>query len=213
MRILVFTLLVGLLGFTGLARGAPFTDSLSDGEMKEAGLDRLTSDERAKLDELIGLFQEGRLEEVREIAEREAAEEMEERLRVAEEAAALAAAVELETRLAEAKEEAAREATQGMEVRIGEIREEATAEAVKVVEARMAAEKRFMAVVEGTFRGWSGRTRFPLNNGQVWMQKRDDRYNTSADEEAVVVIEKVSYDQHRMIYTKTGAHVPVTRIK
>ena len=213
MRILVYTLLVGLLGFAGVSRGAPFTGSLSGGEMKEAGLDRLTSDERTKLDELIALYQEGRLEEVREVAERKAVEEMEVRLTEAKEAAVLASAAELETRLAEAKEEAAQEATREMEVRVDEIRVEATAEAVKELEAKIEAEKRFVAVVEGTFRGWSGRTQFPLDNGQVWMQKQDASYNTKSDGEAVVVIEKVSYDQHRLIYTKTGAHVPVTRIK
>ena len=198
MRFLGFVLLVGLSGFAGASHGAPFSESLSDRERKEAGLERLTPDERAVLDELIALYQEGRLEEVREIAER---------------AAAALAAVEMEARLADAKEEAALEATQEMEVRIEEIRDEATAEAVKVVEAKIEAEKRFVAVVEGTFRGWSGRTRFRLDNGQVWMQKRDAMYNPGSDQEAVVVIEKVSYDQYRLIYTKTGANVPVTRIK
>jgi len=198
MRFLSLVLLVGLPGFAGVSHGAPFSDSLSDREMKETGLERLTPDERTVLDELISLYQEGRLEEVREIAEKEAA---------------TLAAAEMEVRLADAKEEVALEATQEMEVRIEEIREEATAEAVKVVEAKIEAEKRFVAVVEGTFRGWSGRTQFRLDNGQVWMQKRDAMYNPRSDQEAVVVIEKVSYDQYRLIYAKTGANVLVTRIK
>ena len=213
MRVPIFTLLVGFIGVTGVSLGAPFFDSLSREEMKEAGLDRLTIDERAKLDELVALHQAGRLEEVREVAKKEAAEEMEARLLEAKQVAAIAAAAELETHLAEVKEEAALEATQEMEARVEEMKEQATAEAVKIVEAKLAAEKRFVAAVDGAFRGWSGRTRFPLDNGQVWMQKRDDMYNVKVDEEAVVVIEKVSYDQYRLIYTKTGAHVPVTRIK
>jgi len=213
MRFPVLILLVGLMGFPGAVGGAPFSDSLSDGQRKAAGLDRLTPEERSVLDHLVALYQEGRLEEVRAAAEKEAAEEMEGRLIEAREAVALAAAVEMEERLAEVKQEAALEASREMEVRIEEIREEATAEAVDELQARIEAEKRFVAVVEGTFRGWSGRTRFPLDNGQVWIQKRDARYSPKADREAVVVIEKVSHSQYRLIYARTGANVPVTRIE
>lgn len=190
---------------------APFTDSLSSGEQAEAGLDRLTEAERTRLNELVALFQADRLELAREEAALAAAAVTARQVKEAQ----IAAEAEMEARLAEEKELAAQEANRELETRIEVIREQAATEAEQEVLARQEAEKRFVAVVEGTFRGWSGRTRFPLDNGQTWMQKHDAsyNYNTKADKEAVVVIERVSYDEYRLIYTKTGAHVPVTRIK
>lgn len=204
--------------FTGMALAspdAPFTDSLSSGEQTEAGLDRLTEAERIRLNQLVALYQADRLDMAREEAALAASVVTARQVKEAQEAATLAAEAEMEARLAEEKELVAQEADREMEARVEVIREQATVEAVKEVEAQKEAEKRFVAVVEGTFRGWSGKTRFPLDNGQIWMQKQNASYsyNTKADDEAVVVIEKVSYDQYRLIYTKTGAHVPVTRIQ
>jgi hypothetical protein len=209
------TLTVLLLGTALASSGAPFTDSLSRAERQAAGLDRLTEAEQALLNELVALYQSDRLDQARAEAATEAAAEAEKQVRAAQAAAVLAAEAEMEARLAQEKETAVQEATLEMEARLEVIKEEVTVEAEKEVLARIEAEKRFVAVVEGTFRGWSGKTRFPLDNGQVWMQRHDASYsyNTRPDEEAVVVIEKVSYDRYRLIYTKTGAHVPVTRIK
>lgn len=185
--------------------GARFTESLNEDLLRSAGLDRLTAEERARLDTLVELFQQDRLDEAAAAKEAEIEEARAE--------AALAATVAMEARVTAAREEAVRQTSEEMAQQLEQVKEEAKVEAVKEVEARIAAEKRFVATVEGRFRGWAGRTRFTLDNGQVWMQRGDAVYSIAPDDEAVVVIEKVSYDQYRLIYTKSGANVPVTRIK
>ena len=194
----------GLAGVAPLWAGR-FSDSLSAELMRSAGLDRLTAEERGQLDRLVELYQQDLLDQAAYDRDRE--------IEAARPEAAEAAALELEIQVAAAREEASRQTTVEMTAQIAQVKEEAKVEAVREVEARQAAEKRFVATVDGRFRGWSGRTRFTLDNGQVWVQKDDSVYTVSPDDEAVVVIEKVSYDQYRLIYTESGAQIPVTRIK
>ncbi|MEZ5276631.1 MAG: hypothetical protein R3F07_09645 [Opitutaceae bacterium] len=194
----------GLVGVSPL-QAERFSDSLSAELMRSAGLDRLTVEERKELDRLVDLYQQDRLDQAAADRDRE--------IEAARLVAAEAATRELEIQVAAAREEASRQTAVEMAAQIDQVKEEAKVEAVREVEARQAAEKRFVATIDGRFRGWSGRTRFALDNGQVWIQKGDAVYTASPDDEAVVVIEKVSYDQYRLIYTESGAHVPVTRIK
>ena len=47
---------------------------------------------------------------------------------------------------------------------------------------RQASEKiDFVSRIAGKFEGWSGRTRFTLENGQVWEQRRGNRWKISLD--------------------------------
>ena len=39
----------------------------------------------------------------------------------------------------------------------------------------------YVSRIDGAFEGWSGRTRFTLENGQVWEQRRGNRWKISLD--------------------------------
>ncbi len=75
-------------------------------------------------------------------------------------------------------------------------------------------EERITAVVQGKFSGWSGRTVFHLDNGQVWQQARPDSYHTKAVENVAVVIYKSPNGYFRLrVLDDTGAWVTVKRVQ
>ncbi len=66
--------------------------------------------------------------------------------------------------------------------------------------------------IPGTFTGWTGDTRFVLENGQVWEQRYETRWKTEM-ENPEVVIKRRLLGLHRMEIIGTGKSVPVKRIK
>ena len=66
--------------------------------------------------------------------------------------------------------------------------------------------------IAGEFEGWSGATRFELENGQVWQQRYQTTWRTSL-ENPEVVITRHFLGLHRMEVVGTGQSVPVRRIK
>lgn len=68
------------------------------------------------------------------------------------------------------------------------------------------------ANVEGNFRGWTGKTVFRLDNGQVWRQRRSGRFNYRGDARRVV-IGKNSWGFFEMRLIEADRSVGVVRVK
>lgn len=82
-------------------------------------------------------------------------------------------------------------------------REEERAQRVpKTIESRIA----------GTFRGWSGRTVFQLENGQVWQQVEDSTFSVNL-ENPRVTLEKGAMGAFYLRVESYGSRVKVRRIK
>ncbi|TXS95954.1 hypothetical protein FV139_00115 [Parahaliea maris] len=64
----------------------------------------------------------------------------------------------------------------------------------------------------GKFEGWSGDTRFKLENGQVWQQRYKTTWRTEMDSPEVVITRHL-LGLHRMEVVGTGQSVPVKRVK
>lgn len=65
--------------------------------------------------------------------------------------------------------------------------------------------------IKGEFSGWSGKTVFALDNGQVWQQRVGGRYRYRADSPAVT-INKERFGYYLLI-NATGRKVGVKRIR
>tara|TARA_B100000214_G_scaffold281232_1_gene210853 strand:+ start:761 stop:1366 length:606 start_codon:yes stop_codon:yes gene_type:complete len=69
----------------------------------------------------------------------------------------------------------------------------------------------FEATIQGRFSGWSGKTVFPLDNGQVWRQRHGGRYRHT-DEDQRVRIYKNLLGMWQMKVLSSGRSVPVRQI-
>ena len=67
------------------------------------------------------------------------------------------------------------------------------------------------ASIKQPFNGWSGKTVFKLDNGQLWRQRLDGRYSYKG-EDTQVVIKKNFFGFYKMTLVSTGAAVGVSRI-
>ena len=68
------------------------------------------------------------------------------------------------------------------------------------------------ANINKPFSGWSGKTVFYLDNGQVWQQRVSGRYHYSG-ENTGVVIDKNLLGFYKMTLIETGNSIGVTRVK
>lgn len=84
----------------------------------------------------------------------------------------------------------------------------ATVEEVKEVEK----EFEITANIKQPFKGWSSKTYFYLDNGQVWQQRSSGRYYYSGDETAVTIRKNV-LGFYSMTLVATGKEVGVKRVK
>ena len=66
--------------------------------------------------------------------------------------------------------------------------------------------------IPGTFTGWTGNTKFVLENGQVWQQRYATRWTTEL-ENPEVIVKRGMFGLHRMKIVGTSKSVPVKRIK
>jgi hypothetical protein len=74
--------------------------------------------------------------------------------------------------------------------------------------------ERITAVLLDRFDGWSGRTTFRLDNGQVWRQSLPGNYYTKPREQVAVVIYKSSSGYFRLrVLDDEGAWVTVKRVE
>lgn len=83
-----------------------------------------------------------------------------------------------------------------------------TSEEVKEVEDAY----EITASIKPPFKGWKGDTIFYLDNGQVWQQRVDGRYQYSGDDTRVV-LKKNFLGMHVMELLATGKAVGVKRIR
>jgi hypothetical protein len=80
-----------------------------------------------------------------------------------------------------------------------------------VREARAERDKQgFVSRIVGDFEGWSGETVFRLENGQVWEQRLDGRYQYRGEPNPEVRIERNWLGFYRMTVTGTGRSVGVS---
>ena len=69
-----------------------------------------------------------------------------------------------------------------------------------------------LSTISGNFRGWSGKTMFKLENGQVWQQRRRGNYaHTGAN--PAVSITKNFLGFYRLELVDSGKSVQVQRVK
>ena len=68
------------------------------------------------------------------------------------------------------------------------------------------------AIIEEPFRGWSGKTKFKLDNGQIWQQRVSGRYTYSGDDTRVVISVN-GFGFYEMELLAAGRSVGVKRIQ
>ena len=66
--------------------------------------------------------------------------------------------------------------------------------------------------IKGHFSGWTGKTVFTLDNGEVWQQRLPEVYKISL-EDPVVEIFKNIFGYYELRLVKTGRRIGVTRVK
>lgn len=114
-------------------------------------------------------------------------------------AASAEQAVEIERRVAE-QVQVARE----------ELRDEVKQE-IEAAEASVEEQEPFEAVIVGNFTGWSGKTVFTLDNGQVWRQRHGSDYRHTQGGNRVR-FETNFLGMWHMTVLSSGRAVPVRRI-
>ena len=66
--------------------------------------------------------------------------------------------------------------------------------------------------IDGHFSGWTGKTVFRLDNGEVWKQRLSGRYAVSLENPEVEIFKNLlGFYELKMV--KTGRRVGVTRVK
>ncbi|MBI2813262.1 MAG: hypothetical protein HYX71_03150 [Opitutae bacterium] len=178
--------LLGLgLALVGAAPAADkFWQQLTAEERARAGLDQLTPGQQAALDELAGRF-------AREGARHQVAAAQ-----------------------AQAKAEAIAAVQQAREQARADAKSEARRQ--KVENAGLAArddDETIRTRISGDFRGWTGHTAFPLENGQVWQQtdKESRFFPKMVNPEVELVPSK--WGGWKLTVVKEGLWVKVKRIK
>ncbi len=75
-------------------------------------------------------------------------------------------------------------------------------------------EKKFeiTARIKQPFTGWSGKTVFYLDNGEIWQQRLSGRYSYTKDDTAVL-IDKNLMGFHVLTLVATGQSIGVKRVK
>jgi len=196
---MVFGVVAALAGMAR-ADDAGFWQQLTPEERHAAGIDQLTADQQAALNQLAGRFAregarqvtEQAKQEIREEARKEARAEMKQEVR---------AEVKQEVR-----EEVKTEVKQEFKV---------AAAAKAVAQAGRPTEDNNVEVrsrIVGDFSGWSGRTVFRLANGQVWVQvDSSDRYWTPTVTNQEVVIRPSKIGGWKLYLGENGAWVRVRR--
>lgn len=169
----------------------PFSQTLTPEQKQRLGLAGLAPAQLAELDAAIGAYTRGETT----VAVQQAVQQAEQRAEVKVQEAKKAAA---ETALAEYK----KKEEPGVVAR--------TLEVFKRRQSEEAQEK-FTARIVGPFRGWTGGTYFPLENGQVWRQVGSEVYDMPKVENAEIEIVKSGAGYHRLKYQ--GEWVTVKRLQ
>ena len=187
----LLVLLIAPQGFAEVRNGAAFSAierEMSAEERRATGIDSLSTDELDALNQwLIERF-----DQVQETVSAEVREEVrEEVLEEVREADAAEREAEIERRVA--------------------IGVEAVTQEIANAPPEPAVSEPFEAMIQGRFSGWSGKTVFPLDNGQVWRQRHGGRYRHT-DDDLRVRIYKNLLGMWQMKVLSTGRTVPVRQI-
>ena len=193
-RIVFF--LAALLCLTARAAesAAPFSQTLTPEQKQRLGLASLSPAQLAELDAAVGAYTRGETTVAVQQAVQQVEKKTEEKVQLAEKKAAVAA----ETAVAEYK----KKQEPGV-----------IARALDVFKGKPEDDKRerFTGRVVGPFRGWSGGTYFPLDNGQVWRQVGTETNELPTQQNAEVEIFKSSNGYWRLKYE--GAWITVKRLQ
>ena len=188
---LLVALVIAPQAFAEELNGAAFSAierEMSAEERRATGIDSLSADELDALNQwLIERF-----DQVQETVSAEVREEVRE-------------AVLDEVREADAAE---REAE--IERRVA-IEVEAAKQEIVDAPPEPAVSEPFEAMIQGRFSGWSGKTVFPLDNGQVWRQRHGGRYRHTDDDQRVRIYKNM-LGMWQMKVLSNGRSVPVRRI-
>ena len=179
-----------LLAAVGLQAAEPthsFTQTLTPEQRRSLGLADLSDAQLAELDAAVNAYAHGQTS----VAVDEVRKESDEKVKAAQQKAA---------------EEAVAEYKKHKEP--GVIAKTLAAFKHKQEEDRR---ERFTAHVVGEFRGWSGGTYFPLDNGQIWRQVTPDNNELPPVRDAVVEIYKSANGYWRLSYE--GAWITVKRLQ
>ncbi len=186
----------GLLSvFAAAAEPAkPFSQTLSAEQKQRLGLGGLSAAQLAELDAAIGAYTRG------------------------ETTAAVAVAVQrVEQQTAEKVQQAEKKAAVAAETAVADYRKKqepgAIARTLESFKRKQDEDKRerFTAKVVGPFYGWSGRTYFPLENGQVWQQTGTESNELPKVVGAEVEIYRSNSGYWRLRYD--GAWITVKRLQ
>jgi hypothetical protein len=160
-----------VLVVTAWADAPSFWSQLTPDERKAAGVDQLTPEQQAALDQLAQRFtREGARKEVEVVKAQAKAETAEAVKKAHDEALAEKAAA-----IRQARDEAKAEAKEAARKAREEAKEEARKK--KMAGAGLAAREDDEVIhtrILGRFTGWDGHTVFTLENGQVWQQANPD---------------------------------------
>lgn len=189
----VLALFVGivLVFSAAAAETRSFSETLTPEQKQRMGLAGMSAAQLAELDAAVGAFTRGEAT----VAVQQAVQQVERKA---------------ETTVQEAKKEAAATAVadykkkeeRGVIARAQELFKRKQEEATR---------ERFTAHVVGPFRGWSGGTYFPLDNGEVWRQT-----GTESNELATVANAEVEIYRSRSGYWRLqygGAWITVKRLQ
>ena len=168
--------------FSGIER------EMSTEERRATGIDSLSADEL----EALNRWLIERFDQVQETVSAEVREEVrEEVLEKVREADVAEREAEIERRVA--------------------IEVEAAKQEIADAPPELAVSEPFEATIQGRFSGWSGKTVFPLENGQVWRQRHGGRYRHTDDDQRVRIYKNL-FGMWQMKVLSTGRSVPVRRI-
>ena len=191
LRYLLLALVIAPPGFAEEHNGVVFNAierEMSAEERRATGIDSLSTDELDALNQwLIERFDQVQ-ETASAVVREEVREEVLEKLRDADAAEREA---EIERRVA--------------------IEVEAAKQEIADAPPEPAVREPFEAMIQGRFSGWSGKTVFPLDNGQVWRQRHGGRYRHTDDDQSVRIYKNL-LGMWQMKVLSTGRSVPVRRI-
>jgi hypothetical protein len=180
----------------------PFSQTLTPEQKQRLGLAELAPAQLAELDAAIGAYTRGETTVAVQQAVQQVEKQAEVRVQQAEKQA--------EARVQEAKKAAA-------ETAVAEYKKKeepgVVARTLEVFKRKPADEphESFKARVVGPFRGWTGGTYFPLENGQVWRQTGGEVYDMPTVQNAEVEITKSGNGYYRLKYN--GEWITVKRLQ
>jgi hypothetical protein len=188
---------------------APLEEVMPRADFEAAGLEKLSAVEREALRQWLERYLAGEREEAAEVTAATVAGVEARAAAALAEAEAAATAASARAAAAEAKAAAADQLPQGEDAfGLEDVRERVAAIFQREGERPEAIESRIL----GEFRGWSGKTVFRLENGQVWQQsERGEFYLPKKD--AVAVIERGMLGAYYLKIQGYGSRVRVRRVE